>query len=50
MIVIVQHMPPLFTKLLADRVDRLASVRIREEVEGTELQPRYAWIAPGDLS
>lgn len=48
-IVITQHMPPLFTRLLADRLDRRTAVRIREGVEGEILQPSCAWIAPGDF-
>jgi two-component system chemotaxis response regulator CheB len=48
-IVIVQHMPPLFTRLLAERLDRQCSVRIREGKEGEPLQPGVAWIAPGDF-
>ena len=48
-ILIVQHMPPLFTRLLADRLDRQAELRIREGVEGEILQPGCVWIAPGDF-
>ena len=48
-IVIVQHMPPLFTRLLAERLDRQCSVRIREGKEGEPLQTGGAWIAPGDF-
>jgi two-component system chemotaxis response regulator CheB len=48
-IVMVQHMPPMFTRLLAERLDRQTSVRIHEGVEGEILRPRGAWIAPGDF-
>lgn len=48
-IVIAQHMPPLFTRLLADRLDRQTAVRIREGAEGEILRPSCAWIAPGDF-
>lgn len=47
-IVIVQHMPPLFTKLLADRLNTSCSVRVHEAREGDLLRPGQAWIAPGD--
>jgi two-component system chemotaxis response regulator CheB len=48
-IVIVQHMPPLFTRLLAERLDRQSSVRIREGTAGDVLAPACAFIAPGDF-
>jgi two-component system, chemotaxis family, protein-glutamate methylesterase/glutaminase len=47
-IVIVQHMPPLFTKLLADRLNTSCAVRFHEAKEGDLLRPGHAWIAPGD--
>lgn len=46
-IVIVQHMPPLFTRLLAERLDGRSPLRIREGVAGTVLRPGEAYIAPG---
>lgn len=46
-IVIVQHMPPLFTKLLAERLDAQAQVEVREGVAGGSLRPGQAWVAPG---
>jgi two-component system, chemotaxis family, protein-glutamate methylesterase/glutaminase len=48
-IVMVQHMPPVFTRLLAERLDRQTLVRIHEGVEGEILKPGGAWIAPGDF-
>jgi len=47
-IVIVQHMPPLFTRLLAERLNQKASIEVREGVTGAKLLPGQAWIAPGD--
>jgi two-component system chemotaxis response regulator CheB len=47
-IVIVQHMPPLFTKLLADRLDGKSPLRVREGVAGAVLAPGEVHIAPGD--
>jgi two-component system chemotaxis response regulator CheB len=47
-IVVVQHMPPLFTRLLAERLDRESEIQIREGVAGGVLDPGQAWIAPGD--
>jgi two-component system, chemotaxis family, protein-glutamate methylesterase/glutaminase len=48
-IVVVQHMPPLFTRLLAERLDKQASIAVHEGAEGDLLVPGQAWIAPGDF-
>jgi two-component system, chemotaxis family, protein-glutamate methylesterase/glutaminase len=48
-IVIVQHMPPLFTRLLAGRLNSGSGLTIREGVAGEILRPGEAWIAPGDF-
>ncbi|MCS6948911.1 MAG: chemotaxis response regulator protein-glutamate methylesterase [Armatimonadota bacterium] len=47
-IVIVQHMPPVFTRSFAERLDRLCTVRVKEAEDGDTLQPGHAYIAPGD--
>jgi two-component system chemotaxis response regulator CheB len=46
-IVMVQHMPPLFTRLLAERLDGRCPLRIREGAAGTELHAGEVYIAPG---
>lgn len=46
-IVIVQHMPPLFTKLLAERLSALGRAALVEAQEGEELVPGKGYIAPG---
>lgn len=46
-IVIVQHMPVLFTKMLAERLDKLGPVRFSEGADGQALIPGHAYIAPG---
>jgi two-component system chemotaxis response regulator CheB len=48
-IVIVQHMPPLFTKLLAERLASKSAIQIHEGAAGMLVQPGHAWIAPGDF-
>lgn len=48
-IVIVQHMPPMFTKLLAERLASKCQIRVDEAVSGAVLEPGHAWIAPGDF-
>jgi len=47
-IVIVQHMPPLFTRLFAQRLNTLARLEVREGKEGQKLRRGQVWIAPGD--
>lgn len=46
-IVIVQHMPPRFTKSLANRLNTFCSVRVKEGEHGELLQRGVAYIAPG---
>lgn len=47
-VLVVQHMPPVFTRMLAERLDGLGALQVREGVEGAVLRPGEAWIAPGD--
>ncbi len=48
-IVIVQHMPPMFTKLLAEQLSSKCQIPVNEAVPGVVLEPGHAWIAPGDF-
>ncbi len=48
-VVVVQHMPPIFTKLLADRLDGSCAVHVREAAEGDALEPGHVYVAPGDF-
>ncbi|MGH8888559.1 MAG: protein-glutamate methylesterase/protein-glutamine glutaminase [Acidothermaceae bacterium] len=47
-VVVVQHMPPLFTRLFAERLDRSCPLLVREAVDGITLQPGQILVAPGD--
>jgi two-component system, chemotaxis family, protein-glutamate methylesterase/glutaminase len=47
-VVIVQHMPPLFTRLLAERLNGLTSLKVQEGREGQRLERGQVWLAPGD--
>jgi two-component system chemotaxis response regulator CheB len=47
-VVIVQHMPPMFTQLLAGRLDTLTTLQVAEGREGQTLEKGHMWIAPGD--
>ncbi len=46
-IVIVQHMPPLFTRLLAERLAAVSGLPAREGEAGALLRPGEIWVAPG---
>ncbi len=46
--VLVQHMPPVFTRQLAARLDRLGAMTVLESAGDEELLPGHAYIAPGD--
>jgi len=47
-IAIVQHMPPVFTRFLADRLSATSKLRVREGEEGGVLEPGVVWVAPGN--
>ncbi len=47
-ILIVQHMPPIFTKHLSDRLNQLCQLTVQEARHGDTIQPGGVWIAPGD--
>ena len=47
-IVITQHMPPVFTKMFAERLDRSTPLRVVEAEDGMELTAGWAYVAPGD--
>lgn len=47
-IVIVQHIPPMFSKALADRLDAKSELNVREGIHGANLAAGDAWLAPGD--
>ncbi len=46
-IVIVQHMPEMFTRLLAERLDQQSDLQISEASAGNELRPGHVLLAPG---
>jgi two-component system chemotaxis response regulator CheB len=47
-IFIVQHMPPVFTRLLAERLQTLTKLRVREATHGMLVEGGNVYIAPGD--
>jgi two-component system chemotaxis response regulator CheB len=46
-IAIVQHMPPHFTKSLAERLNGLSNLEVREAEDGDKLEPGVVLLAPG---
>jgi len=47
-VVVVQHMPPLFTRLLAERLNAQSPLSVLEAEAGAKLEPGQVWIARGD--
>lgn len=47
-VLVVQHMPPVFTRQLAARLDRLGPSTVLEAAGGESLRPGHVYIAPGD--
>ncbi len=46
---IVQHMPPIFTRLLAERLQALTKLRVREACDGLDVVAGGIYLAPGDF-
>lgn len=47
--VVAQHMPPTFTRLFAERVNKLTPFDVREGRDGEMLEPGRVYIAPGGM-
>lgn len=48
-LLIVQHMPPVFTKMYAERLSRDSNLTIKEAETGDILQYGHGYVAPGDM-
>lgn len=46
---LVQHMPPVFTRQLAARLDRIGPTTVVEAAGGETLEPGHAYLAPGNF-
>lgn len=47
-IVVTQHIPPGFSKMFADRLDRQCTISCKEAVTGDVIKPGQVLVAPGD--
>jgi two-component system chemotaxis response regulator CheB len=48
-VLIVQHMPPFFTQILAERLDKICQLRTYEAKDGMEVKAGTILLAPGDF-
>ncbi|MGN1349849.1 MAG: chemotaxis response regulator protein-glutamate methylesterase [Anaerovoracaceae bacterium] len=48
-VVVVQHMPPGFTKMYAERLNRICRMEVREAKNGDKVEQGLVLIAPGDF-
>ncbi|MFP4148183.1 MAG: chemotaxis response regulator protein-glutamate methylesterase [Nitriliruptoraceae bacterium] len=46
-VLVVQHMPPMFTRLLAERLDHSAALHVREAGDNELVRPGEVLLAPG---
>jgi two-component system, chemotaxis family, protein-glutamate methylesterase/glutaminase len=48
-ILLVQHMPQMFTRFLAERLNGQTSLTVKEAADGEPVQPGVVYVAPGDF-
>jgi two-component system chemotaxis response regulator CheB len=48
-IAIVQHIPPVFSKTFAERLNQMCNIEVREAVDNERLEPGLALVAPGNF-
>lgn len=47
-VLIVQHIPPIFSRAFADRLNQICKIRVAEASDGQALEPGLALVAPGN--
>ncbi len=48
-VVVTQHIPPVFSRAFANRLNEICALEVREAQDGDELRPGLALVAPGDF-
>jgi two-component system chemotaxis response regulator CheB len=48
-VLLVQHMPPVFTRLFAERLNQIGPLPVKEAVNGEIVEPGRIYVAPGDF-
>jgi len=48
-IVITQHIPPVFSRSFANRLNEVCAIRVREAEDGDKVEPGLALVAPGNF-
>lgn len=48
-VLIAQHMPALFTRSLAERLDSVSKIKVKEACDGEKILPGTAYICPGGM-
>src|SRR5215472_12987790 len=48
-ILAVQHMPPVFSRAFANRLNEVCEIDVKEAEDGDRLRPGLALVAPGDM-
>lgn len=46
-VVVAQHMPPVFTQLFSERLDRISRLKVTEAKDSQPLEPGVVYISPG---
>ncbi len=48
-VLVTQHMPPLFTQILAERLEKASLIQAAEAEDGEVIKPGKIYVAPGDI-